>query len=150
MISWGQIPYYDDVIQKLDEAITKIRAKTRQDGFEWLKRRTTGRTDSMKLVQMRRFKETSVTKSTRSASPRMSPSPLIQGECSRATPSEGPSKVGNPLQLSRIAEQTDYMNSPKCTPKCFNTRNSFKEKISGKLVEAKLEIKLLSERLKKM
>lgn len=146
VISYGEHPFYDDLLREFDIAITNVRMKTGQIEFEWLKNGSTSRSDILKITQ-KRLKETSNIKATRMASPR-----VTKNEFSGllAPTPERPPNMNHPPRLSRFAgiDETTTQVFPKCNPICYKNKK-LKEKVSLKILETKLDFQLMKSKFKK-
>lgn len=141
IISWGENPYYDDLIREFDIAITNVRMKSGQIEFEWLHNGSTSRSDILEISQ-KHSKETSTIKASRTTSPRVKKnefSGLISPVPDR------PINMNKPPRLSRFAvteAKTTAQKSPECIPKCFNdkiTLKLFRKKLMKSIFRKKIE-----------
>lgn len=141
VISWGENPYYDDLIREFDIAITNVRMKSGQIEFEWLQNGSTSQSDIQEMAQ-KHLRVTSTIKASRTTSPRVTKNEF-SGLISRVP--DRPINMKKPPRLSRFAvidAKTTAQNSPECIPKCFNNKK-LKDKISSQLLKRKLDLQLM-------
>lgn len=143
VISWGDIPYYHNLLPKFDIAINNVRMKPGQIAFEWLENGKTTPSDILKITQ-KHSQEASHILATRMASPRVNDQNDFSGLLS-FIPDER-REMGNSPRFSRFAATST--STTQDMPKCFDTKG-LKGRITAKMTKKKLDFQLMASRFRK-